>query len=379
MLQDLDNIIVYCISDESWRLRKLSPETKNFFLTVIPYSLNKYIDEDNEYRKRAIKILDIISNAPPYGMVNCLNLRGLKNIKESCYMDSVIFSLFAIQNNFIDDKILNYRFLDNTQNCDVKNKKRIQKELNNIAIGIRKGDNKQYCNKLRKIFSSCPHSIEAFHIGGERDAIEFLIYLLSFFNLDIANKKVVTYGTNDTTNNIVKEFHTSTIIDTKSSIIQYIINYYLLNLYNENNNKEHDIRDFLTIVEDSGELSQNNLFISKNKSFRRRISFTTLVNSPYIIFAFDRLIINNKGKNRYLPIKIVPSQTLTLQSGSRFQLIAIVIYKLNHYTAYFKCNLLWFYYNDLLDAPISIGSFDNLLNSKPNPITNGTIYFYSPI
>ena len=373
---NLLHITSFCNMGDSQSLRLLHPETKDTLLKFVPYSLKKYQDKDNEYRKRSITILDILSNAPSYGEgVNCKQLKGLMNIKASCYMDSVIFSLFAIPNDFINTRILDYIIINDSFNCDAQNRRNIQTELRTITDGIRNGRVEKYCNKLRKYFSKCPHPVENFHRGGERDAMEFLVYLLSFFDVDIASKKTVTYGTNNVTDDISKirkneKKQTSETLDLKSSILQFTNVYDLMQM---DQNINHNIKDFITLYEDTGDLGDD-VFNAEdlNMVFKRRISTTTLIDSPYIIFGFNKL-----SPNGFIKTSIIPSQTISLESGSRFQLIAIVIYSTKHYTSYFKCGTNWYYYNDLVSEMRFVGTFEKLLESKPSPITNGTLYFYS--
>lgn len=371
---NLSYITSFCELGDPQALHLLDPEIKNIFLKYIPYSLNIYKDEDNEYRKRAITILDILANAPPYGEgTDCNILRGLMNIRQSCYMDSVIFSLFAIQNDFIDEKILDAVIVNDIYICDLQNRINIQQELRNITEGIRNGSVERYCNKLRELFAKCPHPIEEFHRGGERDAMEFLQYLLSFFDVNIATKRVITYGTDDVSNvieNINEKIRTSEFVDLQSSILQFTD---ADNLRKMNQDVNHDIKNFLNLYEDSGDLGFN-FFLSEDlkRIFKRRISVTTLVDAPYIVFGFDRYFIDT-----YINTSIIPSQTITLESGARFQLFAIVIYTPGHYTSYYKCDTDWFYYNDLSSEMRHVGKFKNLLESNPSPITKGTLYFYS--
>ena len=138
-------------------------------------------------------------------------------------------------------------------------------------------------------------------------------------------------------------------------------------------NINHNIKDFITLYEDTGDLGDD-VFNAEdlNMVFKRRISTTTLIDSPYIIFGFNKL-----SPNGFIKTSIIPSQTISLESGSRFQLIAIVIYSTKHYTSYFKCGTNWYYYNDLVSEMRFVGTFEKLLESKPSPITNGTLYFYS--
>ena len=49
-----------------------------------------------------------------------------------------------------------------------------------------------------------------------------------------------------------------------------------------------------------------------------------------------------------------------------------------HYVTYFKCEGLWYYYNDLGPKIKLIGNYEDLLSYKSESVkTKGALYFYS--
>ena len=63
---------------------------------------------------------------------------------------------------------------------------------------------------------------------------------------------------------------------------------------------------------------------------------------------------------------------------NRLILTAIVIYKNQHYTLYTIFKNEWYYYNDLKGIK-KIGSYEEMLEHKPNPQRNGVLFFYQEI
>jgi ubiquitin C-terminal hydrolase len=98
-----------------------------------------------------------------------IQVKGLVNIKNSCYMDSVFMSLFFNRNNYINDMIL-YKDTD---------LKEIQDELISITSFIRNENKHKNKNvtTFRKIIKKYKLEESQFHTGREQDTGEFLQYL----------------------------------------------------------------------------------------------------------------------------------------------------------------------------------------------------------
>ena len=69
-------------------------------------------------------------------------------------------------------------------------------------------------------------------------------------------------------------------------------------------------------------------------------------------------------------------------NNNKLTLNAIVVHTGGaHYIANFKCNGNWFWYDDSPGLPKHtikyIGSYENMLKTHPNPLTHGTLYFYT--
>jgi len=384
----MENIIEYCKSGNALHIRKVSPEIKETILKIIPYTIKKYTDENNIYRIRAIEMMDILTK-PDFENQCVDKIKGLKWTGNSCYLDSVLICLFAVKCNFIDEYILNSELLkrrgtlmdcflsdklsdDEKSSLDLENRKNIQNELKNISDNIRNGK-KQKCSTLRKYLKNC-RGAKLFSGKRMAESGEFLTYLFNIFDTNVATKKTITYGTNNM--NICpleKELVlTSTIIDNKASVIHFIPSD---NIRLLSKKKYYELRSFLTIKDDSGELGEGNQYKDDNgRLYKRRITYNTIIDTPYLVFRVDRLWLNS-----FYQIKIIPSQIITLANLNQFALSSIIVFRRLHYTCYFRCGNKWYYYDDTDNDIELIGSYNSMLNTKkfPNIITNGTVYFYT--
>jgi len=387
----MEYITEYCKTGNTINLRKkISPEIKNTILKTIPHTLKKYKDENNIFKNRALEMLDILSSPIFEENKKCIEkIKGLEWTGNSCYLDSVLICIFAIQNDFIDEYILNSKLKkrygtlldcfetkklddDKKSKIDLENRKNIQNELKIIYKNIKNGK-KQDCSELRKELKKCK-SAQLFSGSRMAESGEFLTYIFSIFDMNVATKKTVTYGTNNIKDinpdnkNLIK---TSEIMDTKASVIHFIPSDIIRLL----DDKYYEIRSFLTIKDDSGELDIDNQYKDDNDNkYKRRISYNNLVDTPYLVFRIDRL-----WNRKFLKTKIIPSQIITLQNLKQFALSSVIVFNCLHYTCYFRCGNKWYYYNDIDNDIVLIGNYVSLLKTKsyPNVITNGTVYFYT--
>ena len=307
----------------------------------------------------------------------------LSNIGNSCYLDSVLLSLLTVQNEFVDSHIL-YAQLKNRPvsrlDCipentpklpeiDLNNRQQVQNELIKITNSIRENRDVKRCTSLRKILERCPHP-EDFYDNQPKDAGEFLGYILNIFDTNVAVKRFSLWGTNNLDADVSQlPPPITTNIDDKASIVHTIYHRQLLDLPNNT-----PTNSLLTTMEDSGELSDDNLYQGK---YKRRIQLQTVVESPYLVINLQR---NNPYGYETIKTKIVPSATIELQNKS-LSLSAVVIHRGSrsggHYTAYLKLGQVWYYYNDLGPSIKRVGTYKNLLSYDPSPIKYGTLHFYS--
>ena len=377
-----------------------SVETIQTFLQNYKFKVEgEEVEEDSEEIQKILNDLPKVKLSKPESKVKlhplitdeyCSNLRGLNNVGDSCYLDSVLFALLALPCKYIDDALTNpipvkskgpYLCSDSSKNLsyvDFKNRNAIRKELLNISFSIKNNGDKKTCSNLRNLFDKCPND-EKYNLPGPKDASEFLGYILEILDINYkAIKKFTTFGSNDVLSKEPSDLvETSSIVDNKSSIIQFV--------ETETLNSESTLatKDFIKIRNDTVLDESNKL---QNK-FLRKINITELIETPYLIFSLKRIFKNYNistakgfGVTQFIDTKVTPSQSITLGSGVKYSLSSIIVYENRHYVCYYKCGLKWYLYNDFPFASNKlIGTYEELLTSEPSPITNATIIIYGTI
>jgi ubiquitin C-terminal hydrolase len=336
-------------------------------------------------------------------------ISGLNYTGNSCYMDSALLSIFAVPNKTITDNILN-KDLTNLKTIgrnlwsrcsdkidkDIKIRQDIQKSINDITDSMRGKKNIKKCSNLRSLLKKCPGS-QPFHGTETQDSGEFIAYLFNIFQLDVATKKRKSYGTNslgDKPNWVLvsssKDKHSSPIIDITSTRLQNIEEGY--NITKSVKQKE----DALLPPTDTWIPDMN----IPDINYSRRKEVFKLHDSPLVIFnlvrtygeaEFKKPVTKkekeiNRGKFKGIVTKeifkkINAPSNMELK-GKQLNLSAIVVHTGGaHYVANFKCNGSWFWYDDnpggLKHKIKYTGSYDNMLQTKPNPLSHGTLYFYT--
>lgn len=391
----------YCLTRNTKFLREITdPILIKFIVRAVGYTLETYPDYNNKYNMMALEIIDIIYK-PVFSSMNC-NYKGLSWVGNSCYMDSVLFALFSTATNFVYNNVLNTRLkrengprfccsetnrnvpIEMASEIDLEVRKAVQGQLRDIYTSITGGSNTETCTQLRRVLRRCPN-VENYHDTRIKDAGEFLTYILEMFPTNVARRKYITYVTNDIiSENPTDMLESSSYVDDRSSIINMVDSHELQKL----DSGVHDIRQFVDNILDSGALTEENKFYSDNlgRYFSRRISYSLLISTPYLIFRFQRLGIDlRSGRKIFIGKKILPSQILTIKGESVSQmkflfLSSIVVYENLHYTVYFRCGNLWYYYDDISEEANHtrlVGDYNKMLRSRPSPVTNGTLYFYT--
>lgn len=367
----------YCNTGKTYYLRKLDDQVKAQMLRFAPYTLKKY-SKGSEHYSRALEVMDILSESPTHDIgTECMMLGYLNNIGASCYLDSSLFGLFIFPSDFVQQNILHGELKSRTRfDCgqtseeDLVNRKEVQKALVDIEESIHGQQTiVKTCTDLRRVLKNCPHP-ENYHLRGQKDAGEFLQYILDMFPTDLAVKKTVVYGTNSSAEKVPQHelYKTSERIEDHSSIMQFVPSTTLAQLPPKHTT---DIRKFLSQTDDTGQF-EGFTDEKSGRYFKRRITTTTMEDTPYLIFRVERL--NYTG---VLSTPILPSETVRLHSGKAFSLSAIVTYNRGHYVCYFKCKDNWYLYDDMSGIK-DVGDYDKMIYATPNPVKYGTLYFYIP-
>lgn len=268
--------------------------------------------------------------------------KGLAWVDNSCYMDSVLMSLFYTP-SFVSTVLLSPMQDDEAADS-------IRQRLVKMRTKLLSNENAHiYVNKLRREFSKLP-KFEKYADDKCHDPIEFTTDLLNMFNVHTQQEKTI-----DTYNNDIRT--------SQEVSIDYNINVVLVLTVNDPNKFIHDqIIDSTVIQDNEGE----------NKSWTRK-EIKTVVNTqlpPCLIFAVSRRG-GEYGGMKNVNIKFE-------ETFGNFSLTAIVVIpKPGHYSLYFKSGGVWFYYDDF-PTPITyrIGTLSNH-GEYPDPSTKSTMFFYN--
>lgn len=322
---------------------------------------------------------------------------GLEYNGNSCYMDSALLCLLAIPNKVITDSILNknldllkggkiFNRCSKDVNEDIEIRKNIQKVLINITESMRGGTNVKNCENLRKVIKNCPGSQE-FHKPITQDSGEFLAYLFNIFQVGVAQRVVSTYGGNVFDEKGDMKLITQ-IADDRASPIIDIPATALLEL------KMPDITQFINVTTESP-LDESNFWIpdatKPDVFYTHQRQAVEIISSPYIVFNVLRKHgepVFEDGKFKEIKTvniwkEVVAPEKFVLKD-KELELSGIVVHTGGaHYVANFKCDGEWYWYNDLPDKKTKkhtikyTGSYEQMLATKPDPMSHGTLFFYT--
>ena len=317
------------------------------------------------------------------------SITGLIYTGNSCYQDTILISLLAIPNKFIDREIVNkdvdkissdekreIKCSDSNIKNDKIRRSRIKKEIIKIMNSMRnKGEKVETCSMLRQYIKDCPSlGRQEFHETGPQDAGEFLLYLFSLFNIEKTTRRYIqNIATNDLTNK-VSELESYIVSSDREELVSPIVSIHSNSLIDTN-------IDYYLNFEDDTIFGKNDTYVaSDNNKYKRKIMYDSIKDSDYLIFKIERLIENNIRKYN----RIVPNESIILQSNRELYLHSIIVHKSTHYTCYIKCDNSWFYYNDVGNTFEYIGSYKDMIENKktsdkirPDACTMSTLCFYS--
>lgn len=353
----------------------LQPQDHLFIKESVIKALLKHRKFSNVYHNRALKMYELLKNT----IVTedpCI-FHGLKWVSDSCYIDSVLMCLLSVPDSLIQ-KFFRQPLSAAHRHCslnideDVVLTHSIRTELEKIQSFIREGTGENTCTNLRKIFSQCD-TLSRFK-STYNDAGEFLTSLLSTFDeFDVCTKRIRIIHTDDfqsspeqlKSKNILK----MTVNDMRMIPVQSIENYQLTNF----EDKQVKISHFLT--KEMYHIPEPDSTNTVKKIF----TIEKIVDTPYLVFNFQRLGPENKLNST----TIVPTEVIYLPTDTILEFTGVVTFRPSHYTCYFSCRKIWYFYNDIgaeNKKIVKIGPYDELIQKHGKTIAQkGTLYFYSKI
>ena len=375
-----DYNLQYLLKNKSNIQSQLSINTESLYFLLIICCLNKtenIIDNDtmNEWIHTQPFLKQIIYN-PILNKPKEKKIYGLEWTGNSCYLDSVLVSLFASSSPFIDKNML-LKDIESLKNenlrfrCynslpideDLKQRKKIQDELKKIKDSIY--SNKiEDCSSLRKAISTC-RAQQEFHGRGTQDTGEFLVYLFDLFQIDTATLIRYTFLKNDDEKPIlVRKVETekeTPVIDIYQGTLKDLSKYEI-----------YPVDSFIKQTE-KATFDEKNLAKHEGKTYKYRIEINKKISPEFMVFRAHRL-----GPDKFYQKMLYPTPYLfTLHSI--LTLSAIVIYTgSSHYVCVFCIDSIWYYYNDMKSKKVKkLGRFQDMIENTPyNPITHGVLYIY---
>lgn len=376
-------MVKFCTTSDPALLFLVGPKQKWVLLNYAPVALGLYRGVNNLYVERALNALDILTPVAPLHF-ECDEFEPLQWIGASCYVDSVLMSLLAVPNRYITDTLLNVTLeaLPSSKakypcshsvgkkkadpETDLANREKVQGALNDIAESLRGTGDVPNCTSLRAILKACPDP-ERFHLPGDRDASEYLAYILRMFP-ETAQVKSVTTITKSSDSGKTWTIDSQTV-HTNDSILYSVRAHRLLAIPKG---------EFVTT---GSLLEESDDTVVYGKIYR---TVTAVESAPYLIINALRghPELNEDDEGFFIQSQILPTEHITFASGKMLALSAIVMWMDAHYTAYVRCGSGYYYYNDLTGAvedPISYSEMlarEDNAEGVPDVKTNGTMYFY---
>lgn len=379
-LQQNNSLKKFCSDGSPVNLFFVSNDSKKLLLQVAPTSLAIHAKSKSIYAERALNVLDILSSVKPLPF-SCEDFEPLKWVGSSCYVDSDLMTLLAVPNQFITDNVLSVNLVSEPKGrhkyvctkklkigqkadpiLDLKNRQKVQSALVDIANSLRGTGEVPNCTSLRKILTACPHP-EQFNLPGNRDAGEYLSYILSMFpDTNKATISVTESTSNDGLTWKVKSSHTevaSIVWDVLPQVLQKV--------------PKNKLSTIGTLLED--------IEITYMKNGTQKERNITLVKTPFLVIHAMRADpeLDDDDPNFLIQTKILPTEHITFLDGTRVALSGIVMWRDVHYTAYIRCGSGYYYYDDTrgeVEEPITYQEMLMFDGDRPVVQTNGTLYFY---
>lgn len=260
-------------------------------------------------------------------------LTGYRNSKNSCFMDSILFPMLAVPNNYFD------RTLFKTDKCESKLEE-IKMALYEQAMSLRTTRNlKLKCVSLLKYVKE----LSPFLQGEQQDDSEFLISLMDIFGLKPTTIRRNRYTSDDQQNwtlssSIVEqvpviEFYISEDYDSRVDIIDWL-------------QREH-INNYQNVAVNDWPRGSD----ERPHQFSKEVEH--ILSSEAILFHVNRKIAGEKLNTEVR----FPEYVKRSDTGDLLELSIVTIHHGSalggHYTCYFKYDGEWFEYDDLSDERVA--------------------------
>jgi hypothetical protein len=318
-----------------------------------------------------------VKNAKPVNIMKNREIRELApipNKTNSCYMDTVLFSLLYQQNM---PKIISYKlFSDNLSKNECGGQlENLRDYLKKLRAFIFRETDINYCIDFRKLISACETG-KRFSSTSEQDVGEFLTFLFDIFKVKGAVMKTVVYGirngdpSSEGNNGLKgKTEKTSSFIDKSASLINFTDSFYLSTVDNIK------VSDLLRkqILTEGVKFSSD----TTGHDYMGKIEINQVLKTlGFYVFYIQRAHIDTVLENT-----VIPDEQLKI--GNETLYLYSVIFHLGilsggHYLACFLHDNNWYLYDDMKSYFSEIGSYKDLIG-KSSIKNRGILFFYKGI
>src|SRR3989304_5017849 len=287
-------------------------------------------------------------------------LGGLRNSNNSCFMDSVLVPLFLVSDIFVNiiktKKIIESDDASKTVNYDVINKDIIA--IMNNVLTMKKTT---YCSNFKNSISKYSNAWEILVSGEQQDDAEFLAAFLHLYNSPTIIPFIISRSFSNDKINWVEQRATTD----KANILHI----FGIPKGQHNITKVYEMESFTDYSHVIDKIEFKNVKYNYMKE-KFKIDGTP----PVIIYHANRRFLTFKN---ILPIRfnefikkentIYELRSITIHTGS---------YLGGHYTAFFKVDGFWYYYDDIAQPSITL---INIKNHEKVIETTGSLFFYYKI
>lgn len=313
--------------------------------------------------------------------LRCRNLKNIcyNNMLEydginSCYIDSLLVSLFTSDNDIVYEMFFKNNFIDKKmQDKSIL----VKEELLNIYSKIKNNtDNNYKCSNLRKLLQDFKKKYNKVYPNNTIDqnnwqraqsepvqTLEFLNIILNFNDTTIT--KLSMWGSNSRPTKKILKTTPITTRKQNSSIIYRISC--------EIGKKNLNISDKLPNALNITKFDQDNMWKpTSNTKYKYKVEEVELISAKLLFVHIDRLTYDiNTNTIVKLETNIKPVRKITLKDNSVKHLHSIIMHSggidAGHYTALFKCKKngnKWFLYDDLKSDIKYVGTFTEVIKNK---------------
>lgn len=287
----------------------------------------------------------------------------------SCYLDSLLVSLFSSNDNliyelFFKNTIVNKRLEDVVLPVK-KELLKIYKIINNY------GEEYYKCSSLRKFLEDFKKKYNKLYPNNTIDQNNWLesqsepVQTLEYLNM-ILNFSDTTITTLNNWGSNSKP--TKKILATKPITSRKQNNSVIFRIYCDENKKTLNISDKIPSLISITKFDKNNLWKPNNTKYKYKLEEIQINSAKLLFVHIDRLVYNAVANNIVKMETIIkPAKKITLKDNSVKHLHSIILHSgainFGHYTCLFKCKNKWYLYDDLKKNIKYAGSYTSIIKN----------------